>query len=417
MMRTLAGLVAIAAIAVAPRVARGAGFELGEESAAATGMVGAFVAKADDPSALFYNPAGLAKLRGPQVYVGGMLIVGRVQAKSTPDFTLAGSPQDADTTTVFIPNLYASWGFAHDVAVGLGAFTNFGLQATWPNWAGRYESTYARLESITLNPSVAWRPVSWFSFGAGFDVTFGRVDLRRDENLVTSDANIRFNGNAVGFGGNVGVLFEIPRKGKMPPLSIGASYRSRYNMNFDQGALFVTAPPEFSSTLHSANASASLAIPDVVLVGVGVRPLDPLFLQVQFDWSNWSRLQSLQLNVPSDPALNLTIPESWHDGYTLRVGGEYVFGKWTARAGVGYDWSPAPANTLSPTIPDSSRWLVSAGTAVNLPSGFVLEASMMGVIFNSRRSELPELPVEYSSYALLFSVGASYRTNRVAVTY
>src|SRR5258705_4907594 len=41
----------------------GAGFSIFEQGAKASGMAGAFVATADDPSAVFYNPAGIANQR------------------------------------------------------------------------------------------------------------------------------------------------------------------------------------------------------------------------------------------------------------------------------------------------------------------------------------------------------------------
>src|SRR5262245_29934743 len=77
--------------------AHSAGFQVSEEGAAATGMVGAFTAKADDVTAIFYNPAGIARLRGLQAYFGGMLVLGRSQAST--DATLG----PASTTVGAIP--------------------------------------------------------------------------------------------------------------------------------------------------------------------------------------------------------------------------------------------------------------------------------------------------------------------------
>ena len=44
-------------------VAFGSGFSIFEQGAKATAMGGAFVATADDPSAIFYNVAGIAQQR------------------------------------------------------------------------------------------------------------------------------------------------------------------------------------------------------------------------------------------------------------------------------------------------------------------------------------------------------------------
>ncbi len=393
----------------------GAGFQVGEESAAATAMAGAFTAKADGPEAIFYNAAGIAALRGLHAYVGGMLIIGRASAEGTAAFPLPGIPpggeQDARWSTVFIPNVYVSYGFAHGLAVGVGMFTNMGLKISWPgDWAGRFLSNYAAIEDVTINPTFAWQPFSWLSIGAGLDVTPARTELRQVEGLVSTEAELRFRGNAVGVGGNVGVLIRTPRVGKLPEFDLGVQYRSRYDLNFDDGALQANnVPLELSVVLHDAKATASVPIPDTVSVGLGVRALERLFLQAQFDWTGWSRFQTLTLTSPGNPQLTRSLPENWHDGYAVRVGGELASERIIGRLGVGYDWSPAPASTLGPAIPDGDRVLVTGGVGVPLPHKLQIDFGMMGVIFLARDSALPEFPVRYDNWAVLFSLGISYQ--------
>ena len=47
----------------------GSGYMVPEQGGKAIGMAGAFVAIADDPSAVFFNPAGLAKQKGTRLYI------------------------------------------------------------------------------------------------------------------------------------------------------------------------------------------------------------------------------------------------------------------------------------------------------------------------------------------------------------
>ena len=50
------------------------GFAFNENGAAATGKATAFVGEANDPSAIFYNPAGITQLPGTQVMIGASLV-------------------------------------------------------------------------------------------------------------------------------------------------------------------------------------------------------------------------------------------------------------------------------------------------------------------------------------------------------
>ena len=53
--------------------AAAAGFAVLQQGTAAMAQGNAFVAEADDPSAIFYNPAGLTQLKRPEIYFNGVL--------------------------------------------------------------------------------------------------------------------------------------------------------------------------------------------------------------------------------------------------------------------------------------------------------------------------------------------------------
>lgn len=54
-------------------------FRIIQQGGAATAQSGAFAAQADDPSAIFYNPAGLTQLSGTQIEMGTSLMNGRTR--------------------------------------------------------------------------------------------------------------------------------------------------------------------------------------------------------------------------------------------------------------------------------------------------------------------------------------------------
>ncbi|HEX7676561.1 MAG TPA: outer membrane protein transport protein, partial [Thermoanaerobaculia bacterium] len=130
----------------------GAGFGLYEQGAKATAMGGAFAATADDPSAIFYNVAGIAQQRHATFMAGGTGI------NFNNSFT--GDPNDAFTSGstgryrdhLFVPpNAYFIMPIGTNLTAGVGVFTPFGLRTNWEDpWIGRFVSRDANIKTISV---------------------------------------------------------------------------------------------------------------------------------------------------------------------------------------------------------------------------------------------------------------------------
>jgi len=90
----------------------GAGFHIREQGAKAMGMANAFVAQADDPSAVFYNPAGIAFQDGTAVSLG-ITVINVLETEFTGSTELGdraaglGVEQNVDTRArddIFFPH-------------------------------------------------------------------------------------------------------------------------------------------------------------------------------------------------------------------------------------------------------------------------------------------------------------------------
>src|SRR5207237_4180256 len=86
----------------------GSGFALFEQGAKAVAMGGAFAATADDPSAIFFNVAGLAQQRRTEVMAGGTAINFQNQFVGDPNdlFTAGTSGSKYRAHTFIPPNAY-----------------------------------------------------------------------------------------------------------------------------------------------------------------------------------------------------------------------------------------------------------------------------------------------------------------------
>ncbi|HXU75413.1 MAG TPA: hypothetical protein VN794_02540, partial [Methylomirabilota bacterium] len=62
----------MALLSLCPGLALGLGSRIPNQDADAIARGNAFVATADNPAALYYNPAGISQLEGQQIHVGSL---------------------------------------------------------------------------------------------------------------------------------------------------------------------------------------------------------------------------------------------------------------------------------------------------------------------------------------------------------
>src|SRR5215475_2578229 len=100
----------------APLPLRAAGFALFEAGAKGQGFAGAFTAQASDPSAMFHNPAGIAFLRGKQLYLGGTAVMPSWQFDGAAPFPGEGVHETDAVSVLLPPAAYYSQAFSPRLA-------------------------------------------------------------------------------------------------------------------------------------------------------------------------------------------------------------------------------------------------------------------------------------------------------------
>ena len=118
---------AVAACILAPVPAHAAGFAIFEQGARGMGFAGAFTAQANDPSAIFHNAAGIAFLKGKQIYLGGTLIRPSTTFTGADPFPGASVTEKGDTGLLVPPAAYYTQQFSERLVFGIGLHTPFGL--------------------------------------------------------------------------------------------------------------------------------------------------------------------------------------------------------------------------------------------------------------------------------------------------
>lgn len=384
--------------------ARAAGFALDVHSARPTGMATAVTGFIDDSSAIFYNPAGIARGKILDAQVGATLIL--------PSFSYTNrSGQSTSTEFRVVPpvNAYVSGGITDDLSVGLGFFSPFGSTLSWPDgWEGRRQITDISIQTFFLNPTVAYRfgPVR---IGAGFQLVRSTVRLQRRLAFGEREGGVDLGGATWGFGGNIGAQVDaIPKR-----LHFGIHYRSAVKLNYDGLADFDNVPEPLANAIQDQPVSTSLLTPDILSMGAAFRPVPSLLLAADVVWYGWANFRSVDLNFPEDAGgtLSNSRPKRWSNIANYHIGAEgEVTTAWRVRGGLVYDPTPSPGDTLTPESPDANRINFAVGGSYVHTSGVHVDVGYRLVILLKRESTARELPGDYQGTANLLGLTVGYRT-------
>jgi long-chain fatty acid transport protein len=322
------------------------------QSAKAAAQADAFTAQADDPSAIFYNPAGLTQLRGTNIS-GGLFFL-------QPEYNFNGD--NGTNQSMNLPSLLPHVFVASDLGterfrVGLGIANTFGLNEDYGNTGPlRFLVDNAQLMVLNIAPTVAYKFNDHFSAGLAFNIYYGDIMLTRNVPLgapPTPEGSFHFRGDDVAFGVTPGFMYKINDHH-----TIGAYYRSPFQLNFDGKAEVKTPGP----TIGPSDTSASLRFPQSFGLGYAWRPNNHWTLEGDVIWTDWHAVKQFTLSS-SNPAFNgQTLPANWNSGWTFRLGTQYAFNEhWAIRGGYAYGQNAVPAETFGPLVPDSNYHLFALG--------------------------------------------------------
>jgi len=362
-----------------------AGNKVTEQGAKAQAMGNAFAAQADDPSALAYNPAGIAYLKGTQVQVGSAIVLlpqtefNGVTNVSSPDSV----NEKANGDMVAVPTVYLTHSLESiPLSFGLGVNSFFPLIKRWDEGGALRETASTSIKPLNFQPTIAYRFDDLnLAVSAAADITYARFS---SENFAYNGAlggNLGMLGldtTAVGYGYNVGILWK-----PLPVLSFGASYRSEIKLKFDGDANFMglanssAFPPPYNAifpangTTVRSKVSADYTLPDNLILGIAWKPVAPLTLEFDAERTGWSSYKELKPTYSSSApiysnVLSTAVPKNWKDVWSYHFGGQYsVNNNIDLRAGYTYEENPIPDSTLGGDLPDSNRHYLSIGSGLH----------------------------------------------------
>lgn len=349
-MNHTAGFTLVMATALAPCALYGLGLRVPDQDPKAIARGNAFTATADNPSAVYYNPAGITQAPGHNSSMGVNIVT-------------LGSEREANGQTLstrdklhVLPQLFYTYGFTNaPFALGLGSYSPYGLGMEWPNNTPFRQTTIeGSMTYLTLNPVVAWKPLGTLSIAAGPTLNYGETELRNGKlpfSVFNGADKIRFRGNDTAVGFNAGVLWQ-----PLEQHSFGLTYRSATSMNFS-GDVSAYIPGVVNSV---TDASAKIDFPQQAVIGYSYRPTPKWNLEFDVDWTDWDSLNTVYLKPATGAATAL--PFNWRSSFMYEWGvTRYFDNGYSLSGGYMFSENSVPEKWFSPGIPDSDRHIFSVG--------------------------------------------------------
>jgi long-chain fatty acid transport protein len=420
----LAACVALMTLAPA---AHAAGFFINQQSVRGLGRVNAGVAAAaDDPSTIFFNPAGLAYLwcddagrgKGGEAApahlpcndaprdqakswasIGVQLIIPRSEltnsgsVAATPGtlgnlLPSGGTNFNNPTDPTPVPNIYFARRLANgDGFVGLGIGAPFGLAAKFSNdWFGRYDSIEASLTTINVSAVVAYRLNPAVSIGGGIDLQYAKTKLvaaipdplTPGGPTVATDGKSTIEGTAWTPGFNVGIMFSLD-----PATRLGLDFRSGMNHRISGDATISNLTGFLAPANGEVGANATLRLPAIAGIGLVRQATEKLTLYAQFDWYGWSTFDEIRVAF-DDGRPDAVRVSNYRDTWAASVGADFAASDaWILRGGVRYDRTPTVDGFRDTTFADADRLWLGLGGSYRISPSSAIDVAFNHVFFRN----------------------------------
>src|SRR5947209_16219384 len=367
-------------LAVFCREAYAGGFSFTEHGAAARGKANAFAGEANDPSAIFYNPAGITQLPGTQFMIGTSI----VKLDSTFRSSTTGENTKLEDQFPIVPHFFITHRFKQwdeRLSIGLGVYTPFGIVVDWPdNWQGRFDTTNARLRVTVYNPTVAYQVTPGFSVAAGIRIADAGAEFEQKfavPALGIPESKVRAHDlDAHPVGWDVGLLYHL----KEISTSVGLQFRSELQAKFNGEADFTgpAAPP--TGPFANTGFHTSIKFPPQLILGVSTKAIPRWTINADIEWEGWKTVGSIPKSFDGTAsALNQRGLRNWKNSYVFRLGAEYAAtDRLALRGGFFYDQTPIPDNTFDPTIPNADLYALTIGAGYKWQATSVDIAYLLG---------------------------------------
>jgi len=344
------------------------GINLNGMGSKAISMGGAFIGLADDYSAVFWNPAGLAQMKAPNlaIYVAGLMPSGSYS------LGMLGITAETESKTYLSGAVAYYRPLSEKLVVGIAAYVPSGLGATYngsdlqnflqPPTALEWESY---LGVITISPVIAYRVSDQFSVGVTLNFNYGLLHIKKPGIGQYSEEL-----SGTGFGATLGLMYKPTEN-----LSFGATFKLPTKIKLSGDAEMAGAP--LLGLADSSEAEREAEWPMWFGFGVAWKATDKLTICADAQYTNWKKFETIPIVYDASweqvrqhplygPGFENDFILKWEDAWQIRFGAQYQVSESLAlRAGYYSDPTVAPDNTLNILLPQHTYQVICFGAGYN----------------------------------------------------
>jgi len=395
----------------------------------------ATAAPCNDASSIYWNPGTLPKTPGLSIYGGAALI--KIDGDFTRDTSFA--TYESDVPRAIVPHFFLDYRGAGKLAFGLGVYVPYGLTSQWGDeFPGRFSAKKASLQTIYVQPNIAYQLTENWSLGGGPIYGHSSVELIQAVDLAgvqtspsgptfgqlgiparTEFARARLKGSANAFGVTLGV------HGKLTPTwEMGARFLSQVSFHYDDAdATFEPRPTglvlaannpfgvpagtpvdalvasQFTGTgaLTPQKVSTEIRHPAQIQVGFAYTGLERTTLSLDYAYVGWKSFNQLPVNFKG-AAPSKVLQEDYNNTSAIRFGLEHTMTNGFAlRGGLAAAASAAPDWTVTPLLPEMDRGYGTLGAGIPVMRRFTLDAAYAHIFTSGHRGRIDERPAGTTS--------------------
>lgn len=354
-----------------PQAAGAEGFAINEWSAEGVAMGGARMFAEGDAANVAYNPASITKVDGEAFKVSATYISPHGEYDL---YDKDGNFVESGHNRVhfgFAPGTYYVKKLNDKDWFGIGAFSRFAMVSEFErNSAVSTNAFLSRLNGVSVTPTFAHKFDNKWSAAVGAEINY--VGLTMEKNAMLNPAvPTHTKGESYALGWNAAANYAFDDKNE-----IGVVYRSRIKHSMEADFNAYNMPVIGSNGLPtgkfidiSGDAYGEVTLPESWHIGYSHKFNDKTRVElnaVRTGWDTYKNLNIMLSNVGygfDGPQNN---PKNWEDGWRYAIGVEHKLSdKYTLMAGFAYDESSIPYDGGDFMVPTGNRKTYSIGARYN----------------------------------------------------